>query len=108
MLGRLLRDAGYEQIGQRAHVIEFSYGTEGHEPMYQNCKIAFQLVQPFIVKMGVLSEARSARTLQPDADRDHVGRFLRRLVIYDRVGTKTRSKSLDMDTSERLPPTAEG
>lgn len=57
ILGRLLRDVGCEQIGQRAHVIEFSYGTEGHEPMYQNCKIAFQLVQPFIVKMGVLSEA---------------------------------------------------
>lgn len=56
ILGRLLRDAGCEQINQRAHFIEFSYGTEGHEPMYQNCKIAFQLVQPFIVKMGILSE----------------------------------------------------
>ncbi len=59
ILGNLLRDAGCEQIGRRAHVIEFSYGTEGHEPMYQNCKIAFQLVQPFIVKMGILSAAEA-------------------------------------------------
>ncbi len=56
ILGRLLRDAGCRNIEQRAHVIDFSYGTEGHEPMYQNCKVAFQLVQPFLVKIGALSE----------------------------------------------------
>ena len=55
-LGRLLREAGCQEIGQRAHAVEFSYGTEGHEPMYQNCKIAFQLVQPFLVKMRILTK----------------------------------------------------
>lgn len=55
-ISRLLREAGYQDIEQRAHVIEFSYGTEGYEPMYQNCKIAFQLVQPFLIKMKILSE----------------------------------------------------
>jgi len=56
ILGRLLRDAGCRDVGQRVHAIDFSYGTEGHEPMYQNSKIAFQLVQPFMVKMKVLTE----------------------------------------------------
>lgn len=60
ILGRLLRDAGCRDVGQRAHVIDFSYGTEGHEPMFQNCKIAFQLVQPFMVKMKVLPEQEAA------------------------------------------------
>jgi SAM-dependent methyltransferase len=55
-LGRLLREAGCQETGYRAHVIDFSYGTEGHEPMYQNCKIGFQLVQPFMVKMKILTE----------------------------------------------------
>ena len=55
-LGRLLREAGCQEIGHRAHVIDFSYGTEGHEPMYQNCKIAFQLVQPFLTKLKILTE----------------------------------------------------
>jgi len=55
-LGRLLQNAGCQQIGLQAHVIDFSSGTEAYETMYQNCKVAFQLVQPFLLKMGVATQ----------------------------------------------------
>ena len=37
-------------------VIDFSSGAAAHETMYQNCMVAFQLVQPFLLKMGVTTE----------------------------------------------------
>lgn len=53
LLGRFLRDSGLQHIGQRAHVVDFSAGTEAYETMYQNCSVAFQLVQPFFLKMEI-------------------------------------------------------
>ena len=53
LLGRFLRDCGLQDIGQRAHVVDFSAGTEAYETMYQNCSVAFQLVQPFLLKMEI-------------------------------------------------------
>src|SRR5207245_595278 len=52
-LHSFLRDAGCQQIGQRAHVINFSFGTPAYESMYANCEIAFRQVHPFMIKMGV-------------------------------------------------------
>jgi len=53
MLGAFLRQAGYINIQQKAHVVDFSFDTEAHDGWYQNFTISFQLLQPFLVKMGV-------------------------------------------------------
>src|SRR5262249_15822776 len=53
MLGTFLRQAGYVHIRQKAHIVDFSFGTEAHDGWYQNFTISFQLLHPFLVKMGV-------------------------------------------------------
>jgi hypothetical protein len=52
MLERLLSRAGCQQIGTRAHAINFSAGTPTHGAMYQNFRVFYKLVQPFLLKMG--------------------------------------------------------
>lgn len=53
MLGAFLRQAGFVNIQQKAHIVDFSFGTEAHEGWYQNFTISFQLLQPFLIKMKV-------------------------------------------------------
>ncbi len=53
MLGAFLRQAGYVNIQQKAHVVDFSFDTKAHDGWYQNFTISFQLLQPFLVKMKV-------------------------------------------------------
>ncbi len=56
ILGSLLREAGYSNIQKRPSIIDFSADAEAHEAMYQNYMVAFKLLQPFFVKMGLLSD----------------------------------------------------
>lgn len=53
MLGRFLRDAGFVDIQKKAHVNEFSVGTEEYGDTYQDLLIAFQLLEPFLVMTKV-------------------------------------------------------
>jgi ubiquinone/menaquinone biosynthesis C-methylase UbiE len=53
LLSGFLREAGCQTIKHMAHAIDFSAGLPAFESMYQNCVIAFKLVQPFLIKMGV-------------------------------------------------------
>lgn len=53
LLRRFLRDAGYQNIQMRPFVIDWSAGTEGHEPMFQDHKVLLRLTGPYLVKMGV-------------------------------------------------------
>jgi ubiquinone/menaquinone biosynthesis C-methylase UbiE len=53
VLGRLLRDAGCQNVQPMAHVIEWSAGTAEHLSQYQNAMVFLKLSQPFLVKMGV-------------------------------------------------------
>lgn len=55
MLERFLRDAGCENVQNKAYVLNFSTGMEGHSGWYQNCMVGFQLLQPFFIKWGVTS-----------------------------------------------------
>ncbi len=52
-LGRMLREAGFQHIQLKAHVLDFSKGAEAYNGWYQNFKTAFKLAQPFLVKTGV-------------------------------------------------------
>jgi len=56
MLGRLLRNAGYQRVQSKAHVIEWSSGTEAHEGFHQNVMIGFKSMQNFIVRAGMASQ----------------------------------------------------
>ena len=56
MLGRFLRDAGCINIQKKAHVFDFSVGSEAHDAMYSNSQVVFKLSQPFMVKMKVATQ----------------------------------------------------
>lgn len=56
LLGSFLRHNGFQNIGQKAHIIDFSAGTDAFETMFQNCSVAFQLVQPFLLKMNLVTQ----------------------------------------------------
>lgn len=56
MLGRFLRDAGYQNIQQKAHILDCSTGMEGHDSFYQNFLAGVKLLQPFMVKRGVITD----------------------------------------------------
>jgi ubiquinone/menaquinone biosynthesis C-methylase UbiE len=56
MLGHFLRRAGYKNIKKRAHVIDYSSGEEAHAGVYKDLMVAFQLLQPFLSKMGFIPQ----------------------------------------------------
>jgi len=64
VLTSLLRDAGCQNIDLKAHGTDFSAWTTGHETMYQNCMVAFKLVQPFLVKMKVMTQEETDQKYQ--------------------------------------------
>jgi len=56
MLGRFLHDAGCASVHYKAHVIDYSFGTEAHEGFRRDAATVFKLFQPFIVRMGVATQ----------------------------------------------------
>ncbi len=55
MLPRLLRNAGYQDIQSKAHILEQSVDTEFWADSYRNYEVAYSLLQPFFVKAGVIT-----------------------------------------------------
>lgn len=53
VLGKLLRDAGFQHIQKKAYVVDFSAGQEAHGGFYQDFVIGLKVIQPFMLKMGV-------------------------------------------------------
>ena len=56
MLGRFLRDAGCQDIQKAAYVLDSSMGTEEHLSQYQNTMVFLTLIQPFIIKMELITQ----------------------------------------------------
>ena len=56
---QLLRDAGGKAllIQERAHVLNFSTDAPAHQSMFRNLQAFFLLVQPFLLKTKVTTEA---------------------------------------------------
>jgi ubiquinone/menaquinone biosynthesis C-methylase UbiE len=50
MLAYLLRGAGFEHIKTTPHALDCSTGSELHESIYQDYKLIFKLMQPFLLK----------------------------------------------------------
>jgi ubiquinone/menaquinone biosynthesis C-methylase UbiE len=61
MLGAFLQQAGCIHIQQKAHIVDFSTGTQAHDGWYQNFTISFQLLQPFLLKMKVTDQDEVSR-----------------------------------------------
>ncbi len=64
ILGRFLRDAGYTHIQRVAYAIDSSAGTEANKEFCQDYMVAFKLVQPFLIKMGVMTQGEIDRLYQ--------------------------------------------
>ncbi|GER83969.1 hypothetical protein KTAU_26060 [Thermogemmatispora aurantia] len=64
ILPRLVRKAGFEQVRLRATVIEWSMGTEAHYPVFKDYLLGLELVQPFLVKVGVATREELERLYQ--------------------------------------------
>lgn len=56
LLARFLRDAGYQNVQQRAHVMDYSVGTDAHEGFCQNNMVGFKLIQPFLLQAEVTTQ----------------------------------------------------
>src|SRR5436305_9190122 len=57
MLRRFLHDAGCQNVHNVAYAIDYSAGTPIHTGLYHDWKVAYPLLQPFFLKMGVATEA---------------------------------------------------
>lgn len=53
---RLLQEAGFQQIQQQAHVINYSASMPAHQAMYDNFSTFMKLIQPFLVRQGVTTQ----------------------------------------------------
>jgi hypothetical protein len=56
MLGYWLRQAGFQQIQQQAHAIDYSFGAKAYAGAYQDYKLMLKLAQPFWLKMGIATQ----------------------------------------------------
>lgn len=64
MLRRLLHEAEYHNIQSIAQFLDYSSGTEAHDPFYQNLLVAFKLIQPFLFKMKVMAPEEAEHLYQ--------------------------------------------
>ncbi len=53
MLARFLKTVGCQNIQRKPFVIDWSAGTDAHEPIFENLRVAFPLVKPFLIQMGI-------------------------------------------------------
>ncbi|WP_376797469.1 class I SAM-dependent methyltransferase [Thermogemmatispora sp.] len=53
VLPRLVRQAGFVEVQQRASAVEWSMGTEAHYTVFKDYLMFLELIQPFLAKMGV-------------------------------------------------------
>lgn len=56
VFGRLLREAGCQNIQKKAHIFDFSAESNYRDIWIQNWSMAYQLARPFFLKMGLLTE----------------------------------------------------
>jgi len=64
MLPNFLREAGFQDIREQSHLLNFSAGTEAHQRMLKNLQVGLKLVQPFLLKTGVTTEEEVERYYQ--------------------------------------------
>jgi ubiquinone/menaquinone biosynthesis C-methylase UbiE len=55
MLGRLLRQSGFQDILQPSYIIDWSADMQAFYPMQANIKVVLQLLRPFLLQTKALS-----------------------------------------------------
>jgi SAM-dependent methyltransferase len=60
-LADLLLDAGYQDIKPQDFLLDFSAGSPAHTQMCQIIPVFFELIQPFVLQMQVVTETAYAR-----------------------------------------------
>jgi len=61
LLPRFLGRAGFRDISMSPHMLDCSVGSPGYDGAYQNFTVALELMQPFIVRMGVATQDELTR-----------------------------------------------
>ncbi len=64
MLSRLLRDAGYQNVQEKVYASEYLPGTDVYEGLYQDARIGFPLVSPFLIQLGITTKEEFERLHQ--------------------------------------------
>ncbi len=67
VLPRLVKNAGFQAVKRQAYSIDFSYGADSHESFYEDIKIAFKLLQPFMLRWKAIDSAEELETLYQQA-----------------------------------------
>jgi SAM-dependent methyltransferase len=87
-LRRLLSDAGLTNMQQQAFALDYSFGAEEHETLYQNLITAFKLMQPFLVKMKVTTPEEVDQVYQHITEEMQEPEFLGLFFLRSVWGTK--------------------
>jgi hypothetical protein len=56
MLGHFLHEAGCQSIQKQAYAFDWSAGMEAHESTHLNFQFLLKLLEPFLVKMKLITE----------------------------------------------------
>lgn len=64
MIGPLLRKAGFQDVQQQAHMMDWSAGTHAHLVQEQNLRALSYLGRPFMLGAGVVEEAEFDRLIR--------------------------------------------
>jgi SAM-dependent methyltransferase len=64
MIPHLLRTAGYQHIQSRAYALEQSVDSPTWADSYRNYEVAYSLLQPFLIKAGVITQEEVKRVYE--------------------------------------------
>lgn len=64
VMAPMLRKAGFQDVKMMPHVMDASVGTEAYGAWADNIKVTFQMIQPIMVKMGVISQEEMGQLYQ--------------------------------------------
>ncbi|WP_376796302.1 class I SAM-dependent methyltransferase [Thermogemmatispora sp.] len=64
VLPRLVRKASFGDVRLRASAIEWSMGTEAHYPVFKDHLVGMELIQPFLLKVGLVEKEELERLIQ--------------------------------------------
>ena len=64
MLGRLMQQAGFENIEHRAFSIDGSFNSELHYTGIKDAEVLYSLLKPYLIQSGVIAESEYERQYQ--------------------------------------------
>jgi SAM-dependent methyltransferase len=68
MLPQFLEQAGCHGIREQAHIINYSAGMEGYTGISRNWEVAMKLIQPFLIKLGLITPSEMDKLYQQMLD----------------------------------------